>query len=159
MDRGFPICRISCQPLHGLGNAGMTLGARIRKSRAINGFTQLELGTKLSVSRSAVANWECGDKAPSSMRLQQLALVAEVSYEWLAMGRGSPRLLDEWIPALDADIVDDPEERTLLLAYRSSSSTNRRVILDFIASTSTRTHRIIFQSHLPRHRSGRTRVR
>ncbi|MHC9083889.1 helix-turn-helix domain-containing protein [Luteimonas sp. RIT-PG2_3] len=136
----------------------MTLSARIRKSRVHKGFSQSELGNKLRVSRSAVANWECGDKAPSSVRLQQLALVAEVSYEWLATGRGSPELQDDWIPTLDADIVDDPEERVLLLAYRNSSGVNRRSILEFIASTSSSARQIISRARSSRQRSRTDRV-
>jgi transcriptional regulator with XRE-family HTH domain len=121
----------------------MVMKARIRKARTIRGYSQAELASRLSVTRSAVANWECGAKLPSSARLQALAIATDVSYEWLATGRGVPLLIQDLTPAADAEIVDEVDERKLLSAYRASTKRAKGRILDFVASTSTTAKRII----------------
>lgn len=119
------------------------LSARIRKLRVARGLSQSELAKQVGIGRSAVANWECGDKSPSCTRLQQVALVLGVSFEWLATGRGRPALGDDCVMAVEADIVDDPDERKLLHAYRVCSKASRRAVLSFIASTSPKARRIL----------------
>jgi transcriptional regulator with XRE-family HTH domain len=121
----------------------MEMNSRIRKARTMKGYSQAELARRLKISRSAVANWECGAKFPSSARLQALAMAADVSYEWLATGRGSPSLKQDWTPAADVDIVDEPDERQLLSAYRNSTKPVRKRILEFVASTSPAARRIL----------------
>lgn len=61
----------------------MELAIRIRRARTRKQYSQLELASLLNVGRSAVANWECGAKIPSSLRLQHIAMVTDVSFEWL----------------------------------------------------------------------------
>lgn len=67
----------------------------------------------------------------------------EVSFEWLATGRGRPALSDDCVMALEADIVDDPEERALLRAYRICSKDKRNSILYFMASISSKVRRAL----------------
>lgn len=130
---------------------GMALSSDIRRARMRKGFSQVELANLLGITRSAVANWEGGITLPCSAHLQKLALVTDVSYEWLATGRGTPALQQDWTPVLDADIVDDPDERKLLLAYRASTGATRRKILEFVASTSSAARRVVAnRSALPR---------
>lgn len=121
----------------------MTLKARIRKARLLKGLSQTVLSSKLKVSRSAVANWESGNTAPSTAHLAQLSLATDVSHEWLATGRGLPALQEEWTPAVDAEIIDDPDERRLLHAYREGTKAARRRVLEFVASTSPKAKRIV----------------
>lgn len=125
----------------------MALKTRIRNARITKGLSQAELGSKLKVSRSAVANWESGNTAPSTAHLTQLSLTTDVSHEWLATGRGSPALQEEWTPAVDAEIIDDSDERRLLHAYREGTKAARRRILEFVASTSPKAKRIIGGHH------------
>lgn len=121
----------------------MRMGSRVRKARATKGYSQAELAERLKITRSAVANWESGAKLPSSAHLQALAMATEVSFEWLATGRGSPALMQDWTPAAEAEFVDEPDERKLLNAYRSSTRAARKRILEFVASTSPMARRII----------------
>jgi phage repressor protein C with HTH and peptisase S24 domain len=67
-----------------------TIGGRIRYlRRAVLGLTQEEFALLLSdVSRGAVGNWE-HDKGISRENLQHLAAATDVSFEWLATGRGA----------------------------------------------------------------------
>lgn len=106
---------------------------RIRKARKSKGLSQAGLAKKLGVNRSAVANWECAASMPCSARLERLAIATDVSFEWLATGRGKPSLVEEWVPAVDAQIVDDPDEVRLLLAYRSFSAAEQRALFKFMA--------------------------
>lgn len=118
----------------------MKLNARIRFARRRAKLTQAELATLLTVGRSAVANWECtNDTSPSTQRLAAVAAVTQVSFEWLATGRGQPSFdeLDS-IPAVDALLVDDPAERQLVEAYRSCSAPVRQVLFQFIESQQAR---------------------
>lgn len=130
----------------------MMLNIRIRRARHSKGFSQADLARQLNVNRSAVANWECAAKVPSSARLQQLAIVTEVSYEWLATGRGTPSLHEDWIPAADMEIVEDPDEIRILHAYRECTPADRRNLLQALASRSSAARRILSEAlvlHVP----------
>lgn len=110
-----------------------SLGIRIRMARQRKKMTQGKLAAELRVSRSAVGNWESVTGiSPSSARLIAIALATEVSYEWLATGRGEPSLCEDWTPAADAELVDDPVERRLLQAFRHARSATRRMVLQML---------------------------
>lgn len=85
----------------------------------------------LGVTRGAVSNWErAGGSIPASNRLEKIANITHVSFEWLATGRGHMQhdhLND--IPAVAADLVEDPEERRLLAGYRSAPARTRQQML------------------------------
>lgn len=105
----------------------MNFAARSRTARRLAGLSQGALASRVGVGRSAVSNWEKSGRSsmPSVAGLVAFATATDVSFEWLATGRGPIRLghdplLD--VPAVDADIVDDPHERQLLRAFRSSSA-------------------------------------
>ena len=119
------------------------LNTRIRKARIAKGLSQTELAKKLRINRSAVANWECGASKPRSAHLQQFALLTDVSFEWLATGRGSPSLREEWIPAAAAEIVDDPHEIQLLQAYRTCATADRRSLIRSLARRSPEARQIL----------------
>ncbi|TWT18311.1 helix-turn-helix domain-containing protein [Luteimonas wenzhouensis] len=112
----------------------MELAIRIRRARTRKQYSQLELASLLNVGRSAVANWECGAKIPSSLRLQHIAMVTDVSFEWLATGRGSAELGDQWTPAAEGMMVDDPEEMLLLQRFRACSAADKRAVVKLLAA-------------------------
>jgi hypothetical protein len=61
-------------------------------------------------------------------------LLTGVQFEWLATGRGamtpsSDALLDS-ISAVDAVLVDDPQERRLLSAFRDAPAQSRVPLLE-----------------------------
>src|SRR5690606_22313597 len=96
-------------------------------------YSQKALAARLGVGRSAVANWECGAKVPTSQRLQHLALVTGVSYERLATGRGCAELDERWIPAVRGEVVDDPDELLVLQGFRACGTAGRRAVLKLLA--------------------------
>ncbi len=95
---------------------------RIRLARRAAGLSQAQLALELGVQRSAVSHWEAQRGKPSMNHLRQLALVTGTQFEWLATGRGpmtpSPEDLLDSVAAVDAVMVDDPQERRLLAAFR-----------------------------------------
>ncbi|RRN55972.1 helix-turn-helix domain-containing protein [Pseudoxanthomonas sp. SGNA-20] len=109
----------------------MNLSMRIRIARQRARLSQEALAALLGVTRGAVANWECAVGAqPATARLERLAQVTGVCFEWLATGRG-PLTYDgsDDLPAVDAELVHDPAERRLLHAYRLASRPVQKLLL------------------------------
>lgn len=109
----------------------MKLSMRIRIARQRARLSQEGLAAQLGVTRGAVANWECSVGAqPASARLERLAQVTGVCFEWLATGRGPVDYLGTLpTPAVDGELVDDPAERRLLQAYRLAGRPVRQMLL------------------------------
>lgn len=61
----------------------ISLGLRIRLLRNINLLTQEELGKKLHVGKSTIANYESGYSEPESEKLKKLADIFNVSVDYL----------------------------------------------------------------------------
>lgn len=113
-----------------------SLGIRIRKARLQKRMTQGELAEALKISRSAVGNWESPTGIlPSSARMTAIALVLEVSYEWLATGRGEPSLSPDWTSGTYAEMVDDPVERRVLHMFRNARSATRKTVLQVLETS------------------------
>lgn len=71
-----------------------SLRDRIRECRRRKGWSQAQLAARIGVTASAVGHWERPrGTAPAVERLQDLAGVLGVGFEWLATGRGE-RALD-----------------------------------------------------------------
>lgn len=119
----------------------MRFARRMRIARKHVGVSQRELAEHLGVSRGAVANWESDNGTfPATERLQSIALVTGVSFEWLATGRGQVThdgVLGE-VPAAAMEVVDDPVELRLLQAFRGSSRRRQSQILDFAEARASR---------------------
>jgi transcriptional regulator with XRE-family HTH domain len=85
-------------------------------------MSQQALAEALGVTRSAVSNWESsGSARPATDRLAMLASALQVSFEWVATGRGDMSLPGGRGAATVADaaaVVDCPHELHLLQAYR-----------------------------------------
>ena len=107
---------------------------RIRIARRSAGLSQAQLAAELGVQRSAVSHWEAQRGKPSMNHLRQLALLTGAQFEWLATGRGpmtpsAESLLDS-VAAVDALLVDDPQERRLLTAFRQAAAQARVPLLE-----------------------------
>lgn len=115
---------------------------RIRQARRKNKFSQQELARLIGVQRSAVSNWEsAGRVTPSVMNLIAIAKVTEVSVEWLASGRGPMLLGDAFqadIPAVDMDLVHDPQERDLLRLFRNASHRAKNLVVELAAELASK---------------------
>ena len=62
---------------------------RITFARKRLGLSQAQLASMLGVSRGACGQWEQGVSTPCVAHMSELARVTEVSFEWLATGRGN----------------------------------------------------------------------
>ena len=123
---------------------------RIRLARRTAALSQAKLALELGVQRSAVSHWEAHRGKPSMNHLRQLALLTGVQFEWLATGRGpmtpSPESLLDSVAAVDALMVDDPQERRMLAAFRAAPANARLPLLELA-------------EQLAAQRVGRTRLR
>ncbi|WP_257295173.1 helix-turn-helix domain-containing protein [Endozoicomonas sp. YOMI1] len=83
----------------------MNLTTRILCSRKDKKFSQQALADLIGVSRSALAQWETSMSSPSLDNLRKMAEILEVSFEWLATGRGNQYLVssDEVISDSEVD--------------------------------------------------------
>lgn len=92
------------------------LGPRIRSARESAGFTQESLAELTGVSRTAVARWESGDIIPKLENLVNLALLLNVSTDYLlgitqAENAALSTLSDEAISALEKFIREVKSEK------------------------------------------------
>lgn len=97
-----------------------TLSMRIREARKVTGLSRAELARRVGVKPSAAVQWEHEDgTAPSVRNLMKIAGTLNVSFEWLATGRGMarPRSLHE-APAVSTEdfALNLYEEQMLALA-------------------------------------------
>lgn len=72
-----------------------TVGARIIEARKAKDMTQLDLATKLGISRAAVGQWEIDATSPSIAKLEEVALILGCEPQWLAYNvrSGEPRII------------------------------------------------------------------
>ncbi|HEX7048026.1 MAG TPA: helix-turn-helix transcriptional regulator [Gammaproteobacteria bacterium] len=110
----------------------MAIHDRIREAREQAGISQTELARLLGVTRSACSQWESSSgTAPRRERLEQLAALLGVSFEWLATGRGGTGLATaESDPATPATLPADQQE--LLLLYRRLPARFRLAALNLL---------------------------
>jgi transcriptional regulator with XRE-family HTH domain len=110
------------------------LSQRIRRARRLQEWSQAELARRARVHRSCVGHWEGVHGAhPGHLRLAELADILEVSFEWLATGRGPMRLghnPKDDIPAAYGKLVDDVDTLRLLNAWEGLSLRSRSTVLD-----------------------------
>ena len=59
------------------------IGKRIRLAREIAGFTQENLAEAVDVSRTAVSRWESGDIVPNLQHIVDIAMLLNVSTDYL----------------------------------------------------------------------------
>ena len=120
----------------------MKLSMRIRVVRQSLKISQSALAESLHVSRSAVSNWEGGLAVPTAGNLLTLAELANVSFEWLALNRGSMKLAPNTqpIPAVDALLVYEADELQLLKAYRSASGRQKIRLLQLAEAYLSKPH-------------------
>lgn len=58
-------------------------GKRLAKIRKNRGLTQAELGQKIGVKMATISNYERGLKEPSIYKLKEMALVLDISSDYL----------------------------------------------------------------------------
>ena len=115
----------------------MAIHERIREAREQAGISQTELARLLGVTRSACSQWESTQgTAPRRERLEQLAALLGVSFEWIATGRGGSGPVEvEAVSAADADLPPDQQE--LLALYRRLPARFRLAALNLMRDLQT----------------------
>jgi transcriptional regulator with XRE-family HTH domain len=107
------------------------LGHRVRLARTSAGLSKSELARRVGVCLSAAVQWELANgTSPTVANLVRIARVTEVSFEWLATGRGSPILPDELLEA-DASGASIEYEKRLLKAARDVPDARRELVIEF----------------------------
>ena len=103
----------------------MTIGSRIKKARQAQGLSQAELADTLGITRSACSQWESDEgTGPRRERLERLADLLGVSYEWLATGRDQVRE--------EPPLYLNTEQQELLQRFKSLSPRQRQALLAFL---------------------------
>lgn len=115
----------------------MKIADRIRLARRRAGFSQSGLAKQVGVVRSAVAQWERnGGARPMSSNMAKVACCCNVSYEWIATGRGPLTLSDEAeVLAVEIDFhlyAQSELERRLLTAFRDVSYPGNRGLVELL---------------------------
>ena len=115
----------------------MSINARVRQARKAAGISQSRLAQILGVTRSACSQWESlQGTAPRRERLEQLANVLRVNYEWLATGRKAKdeksafNIKEDSPSAYITVLTSDQEE--LLGLYSALSVKTRTTLMEFL---------------------------
>jgi transcriptional regulator with XRE-family HTH domain len=109
----------------------MEYDRRIRRARTVRKLTQTQLATRIGVCRSAVAQWEqLKGTTPNVVHLTRIAETLEVSFEWLATGRGRLQLDADYESGerTPSDFARDELEERILLASRQLNARKRKAI-------------------------------
>lgn len=112
----------------------ITLSDRIRLARRLAGLSQSAASRLLYVHRGTFGHWERGaGHLPTSANLLRLANVFNVSFEWLATGRGAMSsgaacVADQRAPGVAGD------EEHLLRVFRQLPAPCRRAVVCFAQS-------------------------
>lgn len=131
----------------------MKISQRLRLARRHAGLSQRALAEAVGVARSAVSHWEAGSQ-PSAANLEQVAVVTQVRFEWLATGRGAMALSAQTrmdsIPAAHGLLIEDPQEVQLLESIRSMNATARVTMYELANQLAQRKAK----PRVARHRAG-----
>jgi transcriptional regulator with XRE-family HTH domain len=90
------------------------------------GLSQSQLAASLDVSRGACGQWEQGVSLPSVAHMSELARITEVSFEWLATGRGR---ISPQVERKGAKPEGEEEDEISEIAGRSLSGDLREVVI------------------------------
>lgn len=101
---------------------------RVREARTRANMTKADLARRVGVCISAAVQWENRNgTSPTVANLARIAQISQVSFEWLATGRGS-RNLALGDAGGDADVEF---ESRLLQAAREISRDHRERVIEF----------------------------
>jgi transcriptional regulator with XRE-family HTH domain len=113
------------------------LSGRVRFARTLAKLSKAELARRVGVCLSAAVQWELPNgTSPTVGNLVKIATISGVAFEWLATGRGSPKLAGAMQVSALADDLEF--EIRLLVAVRAIARERRDVIVDFARSIAKR---------------------
>ncbi len=97
---------------------------RIKAARKYRGRNQKWLAFEMGITQASVSDWEVGKSSPTVENLEKISVLFEVSFEWLATGRGE-MLLTVPLPPTN-------EVEALVRAMQGISPTQREIVLRFV---------------------------
>ena len=71
-----------------------SIAIRIREARKLKDLSQKKLAENIKVTSSAISQYETSQTEPSIKNLAKIAVALDVSFEWLATGRGEKGIED-----------------------------------------------------------------
>ncbi|MCD9046311.1 helix-turn-helix domain-containing protein [Luteimonas sp. MHLX1A] len=89
------------------------------------------LADRYAVSRETARKWLTGLALPELSRIIELAIDFDVSFEWLATGRGQFQLGAGEPPPTSRRLSD--KEASLLAAFRKLPVDKRKLLVDFLS--------------------------
>ncbi len=104
----------------------MNLTIRIIKIRREKRLSQQALADLIGVSRSALAQWETELSRPSLESLKKMAEVLEISFEWLATGRGNQ------LVSVTEELKDDQLDSEISRHIPRLSVKRKKAVLDIL---------------------------
>jgi transcriptional regulator with XRE-family HTH domain len=110
------------------------LSLRIRRARTLASISQNELAHRVGVKRSAVSQWECPTGTiPSVEHLINIAIQTDVSFEWIATGRGSASHDQDATPVVVVgDYAMDHHESKALALLRHFPDAKKQLALQLL---------------------------
>ncbi len=105
----------------------MTLTIRLIKTRREKRLSQQALADLIGVSRSALAQWETDMSRPSLSNLRKIAEIFDISFEWLATGRGN-----QYVMLQDDEIPDEQLEEEINRLLPRLNTRHKKALLDVI---------------------------
>lgn len=109
------------------------VAGRVRLARTVAKLTKADLARRVGVCLSAAVQWELPKgTSPNVTNLIRIATATRVAFEWLATGRGSPKLAagtEDFAKPEDLDF-----EIRLLLAGRAIPPERRAALIELARS-------------------------
>ena len=105
----------------------MTLTIRLIKARREKRLSQQALAGLIGVSRSALAQWETNMSRPSLDNLRKMAEALDISFEWLATGRGN-----QYISPSSHDIDDEELDEEIKRLLSRLNVRHKKAVLNVI---------------------------
>ncbi|AMO56272.1 helix-turn-helix transcriptional regulator [Endozoicomonas montiporae] len=103
----------------------MNLTTRILRARKEKRLSQQALADLIGVSRSALAQWETEMSSPSLENLRKMAEILEISFEWVATGRGN-----QYLTSPVDSICDTEVDGEIMRALNRMNLKKKRAILN-----------------------------
>lgn len=110
-----------------------SFGDRLRAARIATGMTQEQLGFALGVTKSSVSAWENDRETPGFRLLPELRTTLGRSLDELICGPTAVSQASRDAVRETSELyVGSPEERTLLVRYRTLPPKRREAVLELL---------------------------
>ncbi|MBT3837955.1 MAG: helix-turn-helix transcriptional regulator [Thiotrichales bacterium] len=111
------------------------MGERIKRARNREGISQMILAERMGVTPGGCGHWERNFNTPSVENIAKLAVILNISFEWLATGRGEMEYSDEGREQLKevGNKFPPKDELKLIREYRQISIKKRELVANLVS--------------------------